>query len=493
MKPVAPRTAPVVTPRRRTQQVQPSRGGPLDVAFTQLVGPLTGALLIAVLSKDSGTPYEGAVLSFLAFASAAFATRGEAPGSSLLLVVDTLFAMTGPLLAVGSLVALQEFTGIPGLDTGAWLAVAGVTCAVTALPQVALRSVGRPERIRLAVLGSARSAGALARELELAGVSRYEVAGRIAPEDEVREPSDEDVPRLGNLAALGSLVSEHEIDLLILTGDLPRLTVFEEIARSCLGLPVRLWELSGFYEAVFGHVPVAEINASWFQYIMHPNYRVDPPAGQRVADLVVAVVAGLLFLPLLAIFVVLIKLDRGPVLFKQVRIGERGEPFTVYKLRTMREGTAREAQWAAADDPRVTTVGRFLRKTHLDEFPQVINVLRGEMSIVGPRPEQPEFVELLERTLPFYQRRHLVKPGISGWAQVRCGYAGSDVGSAWKLCHDLYYLKHRSMAFYFAILAETARTLFADRQYAIEPTSVSFILGGDRMMVESTPMAASTQ
>ena len=118
-------------------------------------------------------------------------------------------------------------------------------------------------------------------------------------------------------------------------------------------------------------------------------------------------------------------------------------------------------------------------KTHLDELPQLFNILRGEMSLVGPRPEQPEFVEQLEEVLPFYQRRHLLKPGLTGWAQVRCGYAGSDIGSAWKLSHDLYYLKHRSMAFDLAIIGETFRTVFADRRFSIEPKWVPFIHGYD--------------
>jgi lipopolysaccharide/colanic/teichoic acid biosynthesis glycosyltransferase len=137
------------------------------------------------------------------------------------------------------------------------------------------------------------------------------------------------------------------------------------------------------------------------------------------------------------------------------------------------------AQWAATDDPRITGIGRVLRRSHLDELPQLMNVMRGEMSLVGPRPEQPDFVDRLEEVLPFYQRRHLMKPGVTGWAQVRCGYAGSDIGSAWKLSHDLYYLKHRSIAFDMAILGETVRTLFADRRYAIELKWVSFIHGDE--------------
>jgi lipopolysaccharide/colanic/teichoic acid biosynthesis glycosyltransferase len=239
---------------------------------------------------------------------------------------------------------------------------------------------------------------------------------------------------------------------------------------------VRLWEVSGFYEETFGHVPVAEINAAWFQYIMHPHYRESGGAAKRALDVTVAVTLGLVVAPLVGLLALLVRRDGGPALFRQERIGESGRPFTLVKLRTMVVGAGELAQWASADDPRTTRLGRVLRKTHLDELPQLWNVLRGEMSLVGPRPEQPAFVERLEDAIPFYSRRHLVKPGVTGWAQVRCGYAGSDFGSAWKLCHDLYYLKHRSFWLDCSILIDTLRTLVADPQYDVEPVGVSFIL-----------------
>ena len=132
----------------------------------------------------------------------------------------------------------------------------------------------------------------------------------------------------------------------------------------------------------------------------------------------------------------------------------------MYKLRTMRERPDNDAErWCAVDDPRITRVGRVLRSLHLDELPQLYNVLRGEMSIVGPRPEQPEIVSRLEAGITFYSRRHLIKPGLAGWAQLRCGYARSERGSAWKLCHDLYYLKHQSLRFDMVILMRTFLTL----------------------------------
>jgi lipopolysaccharide/colanic/teichoic acid biosynthesis glycosyltransferase len=248
----------------------------------------------------------------------------------------------------------------------------------------------------------------------------------------------------------------------VVTAEVPSRAVFEQVADAGLDPRVRIWSLVGFCEELFGHVPMTEIDATWFAYVMHPKYRQSDSVRKRMIDLVLASVIGIVFLPLLALAALLIRLDGGEVFFRQRRIGQRGRPFTILKLRTMRAGAAADAQWSALDDPRVTRIGKVLRRTHLDELPQLLNVLRGEMSLVGPRPEVPVFVEYLEEALEFYSRRHMLKPGITGWAQVRCGYAGSDIGSAWKLCHDLYYLKHRSLALDLVILAETLAAPFVE-------------------------------
>ena len=147
-----------------------------------------------------------------------------------------------------------------------------------------------------------------------------------------------------------------------------------------------------------------------------------------------------------------------PALHRQPRMGEGGREFELIKLRTMRvhhEGPA----WTSEGDARISRVGRVLRRFHIDELPQLWLVLKGEMSLVGPRPEQPDIVTQLEARFSYYDRRHLVKPGITGWAQVRCGYSGSHIGSAWKLCHDLYYLKRRSLFFDLLIMLETISTV----------------------------------
>jgi exopolysaccharide biosynthesis polyprenyl glycosylphosphotransferase len=435
-----------------------------------LVPALLAGLAAAVLAGPAGTPVESGAVTFAVFGAATYLLRARTTHIRLLpFAARTMVVL--PVLGAALLVLLvQSLSGLPDLGRLDMLAVTALAICASLL--LAVRRRVPPQRA--VVVGSRASAEMLARELAVAGVIGHEVVGVVAV-GEVDDEFDE-MPVLGQLSELATIVEGHRIDLLLMTGEAPRLAVFEELARSCLHLPVRLWELSGFYEEAFGHVPVAEINASWFQYIMHPKYQPGGGAAKRALDLFVGGIVGLFAVPVLALLALIVKIDGGPAFFRQQRIGEGGRQFTMLKLRSMQHGSDAGPQWAAEDDPRVTPVGRFLRRTHLDELPQILNVLRGDMSLVGPRPEQPAFVERLEGTIPFYSRRHLVKPGVTGWAQVRCGYAGSDTGSAWKLCHDLYYLKHRSLRLDLAIIVETFRTLVADPQYDVQPAGVAFIL-----------------
>jgi lipopolysaccharide/colanic/teichoic acid biosynthesis glycosyltransferase len=181
----------------------------------------------------------------------------------------------------------------------------------------------------------------------------------------------------------------------------------------------------------------------------------------------------------LAVAAIAIKLgDGGPVLYRQRRLGELGDEFEILKMRTMSvDAEADGPRWSMAPDTRVTRVGRILRRSHIDELPQLWNVLRGEMTMVGPRPERPEMVAALERRFSHYTRRHLVKPGIAGWAALRCGYAGSDLGTAWKLCHDLFYIKRRSVLADTMILAETAVEVFRDANRGLRAPDERFLIG----------------
>jgi exopolysaccharide biosynthesis polyprenyl glycosylphosphotransferase len=432
--------------------------------------PLAGAVALGALS--TGHRVQEAVLAFAAIAMGLVRARRVAPHAALLPFMHRVQPVVGPALGVAALVVAGAVVGVPHagpLAVGVALVASVLVCAWS--------SFGRrtaPAVRRAAYIGGRQGAARLSDALEAGGSNRYVLIGRIAcgPDDGAGAPSE----ALGSLDDLPALVIEHDVDVLIMGAEAPRLAVFGRMADSCLDLPVRLAELSVLFEEIFGHVPVADINPAWFQCVADPDMRAATGPLKRAVDLVAGSVLLLLAAPVMAGFALVIRRDGGPAVYRQVRIGEGGRPFRLYKLRTMRIEADVSARWAAPDDPRITRVGTLLRRTHLDELPQLVNVLRGEMSLVGPRPEQPELVDRLETMLRFYQRRHLTRPGITGWAQVRCGYAGSDTGSAWKLCHDLYYIKHRSVGLDALILGETLALWFR-REEALRPESAAYVLG----------------
>jgi exopolysaccharide biosynthesis polyprenyl glycosylphosphotransferase len=187
---------------------------------------------------------------------------------------------------------------------------------------------------------------------------------------------------------------------------------------------------------------------------------------KRVLDLVVGIVGLINCLPLMGLVALAVRLDsKGPIIYRQTRLGRMNECFKVLKFRSMRTDAEKVSgpQWASTNDPRVTRIGRTLRKYRLDELPQFINVIRGEMSFVGPRPERPEFVEELRKTIPYYDERHSVRPGLTGWAQVQYSYGASIEDAANKLEYDLFYLKHLSLTFDMAIILQTIRIVFSGR------------------------------
>ncbi len=390
-------------------------------------------------------------------------------------VSRAILVVAVPALGLGAVAWVESVAGASSVHLPPVAFATAVASAVLLLSSLLSRlSIRGLAPVRIAVIGSERSAESLRRELALAGVRGYVVAGWVSPQRGLDSPNVAVGDELGPLDALAAIVRQHRIDLLLMSGEASRQEVFDEIAASCLHLPVRFCELSSFHEELFGHVTVTDINTAWFQYIMHPRYRSGIPASKRAIDVVGSLLIALAFLPLLAVLAVLVKLDGGPLFYGQTRIGESGRPFTLWKLRTMRQ-LSMEARWTSENDDRITWIGRFLRRTHIDELPQLLNVLRGEMSLVGPRPEQPQFVERLERAVPFYTRRHLIKPGITGWAQVRCGYEGSDEGSLWKVSHDLYYLKHRSLALDLAIVWETVLTLLRPNPHNVDRETVGWL------------------
>ena len=386
-----------------------------------------------------------------------------------------LLALVGALAAV----VAAELVPVQTLETRLVQLAAICAGALVAMPR---RVARRP--VRIALIGSQSTAVALEQEFVINGIESYVTVGWIASGSQSAQTFPRPRP-LGSMGDVATVVEQYDVDLLLIGSDVPRLAVFDELVELTDLSEIRVCELTAFYEELFGHIPVAEINSAWFQYIMHPKFRPSSNRTKRVFDLALATVLGLAFLPALLVAALLIKLDGGSILYVQRRIGEKGRPFDMYKLRTMRAPRPEDAdaRWCSVDDPRITRVGSVLRRLHIDELPQLLNVLRGEMSIVGPRPEQPEIVGRLESALAYYSRRHLIKPGIAGWAQVRCGYARSERGSAWKLCHDLYYIKHQSLLLDVRILAQTLLTLASQAAWG-EDRDAPFVIKRDSSLPE---------
>ena len=225
------------------------------------------------------------------------------------------------------------------------------------------------------------------------------------------------------------------------------------------GMPI--YSLSDFFENFFFLVPVQEINNDWFIRshgfaMLHSSITVRL---KRLSDIIGALTLAFISLPVVVLTALTIKLtSKGPIFFTQTRVGMNGDDFTIYKFRTMTvDAESMGAQWASKNDDRITPLGHFFRKTRIDELPQIWNILKGDMSIVGPRPERPEFTEELAKDIPYYDLRHVIKPGLTGWAQVNYPYGASTEDALRKLQFDLYYIKNHSIILDLNILLRTIR------------------------------------
>jgi len=225
---------------------------------------------------------------------------------------------------------------------------------------------------------------------------------------------------------------------------------------------VRVRSLAHFYEEWLAKLPLSELERAFLLFDVGELHRPGYARVKRALDVPLALL-GLVALVAVAPIVWIGDrvANRGPLLYRQVRVGKGGVHFTILKFRTMRPRSSGDLadEWATEDDPRITRFGRILRKTHVDELPQVVNVLRGDLSIVGPRPEQPRYVDELTARLPFYRLRHLVRPGLTGWAQVKYGYAGSEADALQKLQYEFWYLRHQDVRTDVRIIGRTIRSV----------------------------------
>jgi exopolysaccharide biosynthesis polyprenyl glycosylphosphotransferase len=216
------------------------------------------------------------------------------------------------------------------------------------------------------------------------------------------------------------------------------------------------------YELIYEKIPVSIISQSWFLNNVQGRQKKFYDKIKRVLDIILAILILIVTSPISLLIALAIKLeDKGLIIYSQKRIGKDKEPFTLYKFRSMKPNAEKgKAQWAKEEDKRITKTGKIIRKLHLDELPQMINILRGEITFVGPRPERPEFVQDLEEEIPHYDLRHIIKPGFTGWAQIKFRYGRSIIDSKEKFEYDLYYLKNRSPLLDIEVLLKTFQLFF---------------------------------
>jgi exopolysaccharide biosynthesis polyprenyl glycosylphosphotransferase len=390
----------------------------------------------------SGTALAGASLLtavwLISFRSA-FAAVHFTLGAAVRTAVGTLTGMVGV-----SAFALW----VPGLgmSSSTILALAlSVFTLTTIWESVAQRALGKR---RVLVVGTSSCADAVADAISLEGNPAFTVVGAV-------DDAPDDTARLGSVAELTRIIDEQRPDLVVLTDGESSAKALDRL----LDPPASGLKIVGhahFFDHAFGRIPVADLKPTWFMSIFHLWQRPYTRFAKRTFDIVSASAILMLAAPLMLVVAGLVRLTPGPIVYRQTRVGEGGRHYTMLKFRTMREDAeAPGPAFAQRHDPRVTPIGRALRRTHLDELPQLWNVLQGDMSIVGPRPERPEFIPTLEAAVPFFTRRLLVKPGITGWAQLRHDYASDTEGAADKLSYDLWYLRHRNLLVDLAICAKT--------------------------------------
>ena len=382
-----------------------------------------------------------------------------------------VFLRLGQCMAVATVVLTVVFFAVPRLEVGRGIFGIYFPLAWSAL--LAWRHFllwtwsGDALGERVLVLGTGVSARQIAREILKRSPLGYRVLGFLTehPQEVGRVLVNPSV--IGTLDELPRLVRERNATLIVVAQEDRRRRLPVDSLLRCRLAGVRVVEATSLFEDMSGRILVRDLRPSWLIFsggFSKPRFL---QSAKQAIETVLAAMLLAFLAPLLAFIALLVRLgSRGPVLYRQERVGKGGRIFTLLKFRTMREDaeSASGPVWAAAeDDPRITLLGRLLRKTRLDELPQLWNVFRGDMSFVGPRPERPHFVEKLRKVIPYYDERHGVKPGITGWAQVKFPYGSTLEDAEEKLEYDLFYVKHMSPLLDLAIVLETAKVMLIGR------------------------------
>ena len=349
------------------------------------------------------------------------------------------------------------------LERPVFLVTVPLACVLLAGIRYAFESTVDEEifKRRVLVYGAGKRALSVTQLRRRNDVRGFRVLGYVPSEgDRTLVPADRLVAPSGTLL---QYCRRHDVDEIVVAMDDRRRAFPVHELLECRLAGIQVTDLVDFLEQETGKVRLDVLNPSWM--IFAPGFSRSPlrQLTERLMDVGASVTLLLLTWPLMLLAVLAIKLEEGwsaPVLYRQVRVGYEGRHFEVLKFRSMRVNAENgTAVWALKKDPRVTRVGAFMRKTRIDELPQLLNVLRGDMSFVGPRPERPEFVSALEQSIPYYRERHTVKPGLTGWAQLCYPYGASEQDAAEKLQYDLYYVKNHSLLFDLMILVQTAEVV----------------------------------
>jgi sugar transferase (PEP-CTERM system associated) len=319
---------------------------------------------------------------------------------------------------------------------------------------------------RIVILGTSEAARKIAEHLQTYHPLGYEFKGFI--DDMYEKPNLDMLPPhiLGYCEQLQEIVEREHIDKIVVALSDRRGKLPMETLLACKLQGVEVEEGATFYEQVCRKIMLENLRPSWL--VFSQGFTISPPLRilKRLADIFLAVLFLLLTAPLMLVVAILIKLDSaGPVFYRQERVGRYGKVFAVLKFRSMCKDAEAVTGPVFADkhDSRITRVGRALRTMRVDELPQLFNVLRGEMSFVGPRPERPFFVEQFAKSIPFYTQRHSVRPGITGWAQVCYPYGATLEDTVEKLCLDLYYIKHMSLVLDLRIIMKTLQIVLCGK------------------------------
>jgi sugar transferase (PEP-CTERM system associated) len=339
--------------------------------------------------------------------------------------------------------------------------------------------IHRPEALkRVLILGTGRPSQEIAREIVSRPNQGYKLIGFIESKRRKRTNDYDNIYEskyeyeidekfiLGNEIDIIKVIDKNKIDLVVsaLPEEKSRRMVLNILEIQQRGISVI--EMPNFYEELTGKISIQHLGPSWIILGQFKESTKIQEISEFLLNSFFALLLLILSLPLAGIIALAIKLeDKGPIFYRQKRVGKRGKVFTFIKFRNMKPEAEKETGpiWAQKDDKRITKTGKFLRKWRLDEIPQLINILLGQMVFVGPRPERPEFVKYLEKEIPFYKMRHLIKPGLTGWAQVRFKYGASLEDALQKLQYELYYIKHRSLLFDLIILLKTVEVVITGR------------------------------